>query len=111
VPLHLRRLRWRGFNQAQLLAAALAARGDLAVDPFALVRHRPTPPQVGLDATARRRNVVGAFAVPDPFRVRAKRVLLVDDVYTSGATTNECSRVLRAAGARRVDVCVLARAL
>ncbi len=111
VPLHLRRLRWRGFNQAQLLAETLAGRLGLVIDPFALERVRATPPQVGLEGRQRRRNVRGAFAVADRARVARRRVLLVDDVYTSGATTNECSRTLRAAGAANVDVFVLARAV
>ena len=110
VPLHLERLRWRGFNQAQLLAAELARRCRLRLNPFALERVRPTVPQVGLDAAARRRNVVGAFRVGDRTGIARRRVLLVDDVYTSGSTTNECSRALRRAGAEVVDVLVLARA-
>lgn len=111
VPLHLERLRWRGFNQAALLARRLARQWALPLDPFGLTRTRATPPQVGLDETERRRNVAGAFAVPRPERVRRRRILLIDDVYTTGATVNECARVLKRAGARRVDVLVLARVL
>lgn len=111
VPLHIRRLRWRGFNQAQLLARHVARQNRLPLDPFALERTRATDPQVELDDDARRRNVNGAFVVPDAARVRGRRVLLVDDVYTTGATANECSRTLLRAGARHVDVLVLARAI
>jgi len=111
VPLHIRRLRWRGFNQAQLLARRVARHHRLPLDPFALERARPTSPQVALDDDARRRNVAGAFVVPDPACVRGRRVLLVDDVYTTGATANECSRTLLRAGAQHVDVLVLARAI
>lgn len=111
VPLHIRRLRWRGFNQAQLLARHVARQHRLPLDPFSLERARATDPQVELDDDARRRNVAGAFVVPDPARVRGRRVLLVDDVYTTGATANECSRTLLRAGARHVDVLVLARAI
>jgi len=111
VPLHLRRLRWRGFNQAQLLGRALARTHGLALDPFALERTRPTQPQVELDDATRRRNVAGAFAVATPARVRRRRILLLDDVYTTGATASECSRTLLRAGARHVDVLVLARAV
>jgi ComF family protein len=111
VPLHLERLRWRGFNQAALLARRLARQWTLRLDPFVLVRIRATPPQVGLDEAQRRRNITGAFAVRCADRVRRRKVLLVDDVYTTGATVNECARVLKKAGARRVDVLVLARVL
>lgn len=111
VPLHRERLRWRGFNQAVPLARALGAAGDRPVDPFALVRSRATPPQVGLDAGSRRRNVRGAFVVRSADRIRGRRVLLVDDVMTTGATIDACARALRAAGARQVDALVLARAL
>jgi len=111
VPLHLRRLRWRGFNQALLLTRPLAQRCGARLDPFVLARTRPTSPQVGLDEAARRRNIAGAFAVRDPAVVRRRSVLLIDDVYTTGATVEECARVLRRAGASRVDVLVLARAV
>jgi ComF family protein len=111
VPLHIDRLRWRGFNQAWLLARSLARERGWASDPFALERVRATDPQVELDDAARRRNVRAAFRVPDPRRVRDRRILLVDDVCTTGATADECSRTLLKAGARHIDVLVLARAV
>lgn len=111
IPLHRDRLRWRGFNQALPLARAIGRVGARPVDPFVLARCRSTPPQVGLGAADRRRNVRGAFSVAHRERVRNRSVLLVDDVMTTGATAHECARVLRAAGARHVDVVVLARAL
>lgn len=111
VPLHVRRLRWRGFNQAQLLARAIARAAGVPLDPYALRRVRQTLPQVHLNETERRHNVARAFAVVDPRSVRRRRILLVDDVYTTGATVEECSRVLLRAGARHVDVLVLARAV
>lgn len=111
IPLHPERLRWRGFNQAVPLARALGGAGGCPVDPFALMRSRPTAPQVGLGASDRRRNVRGAFTVRHPSRVRGRTILLVDDVMTTGATAHECARVLTRAGARAVDVVVLARAL
>lgn len=111
VPLHRDRLRWRGFNQAHLLARRLGRRCGVPVDPFLLVRARPTPPQVGLDEADRRRNVAGAFVAPRPLALAGRSTLLVDDVYTTGATVEECARVLKRAGARRVDVLVLARAV
>ena len=111
VPLHVARLRWRGFNQAQLLLKPLARRSGVRVDALSLERVRPTRPQVELTETERRRNVTKAFRVTRPERVRGRRILLVDDVYTTGATVDECSRTLRRAGAATVDVLVLARAV
>jgi ComF family protein len=111
VPLHAARLRWRGFNQSLLLAKELASAWRLSLDPFVLRRCRSTPPQVGLDERARRRNVRGAFAVADHSSVKGRAVLLIDDVFTTGATVNECALTLRRAGARYVDVLVLARVL
>jgi ComF family protein len=111
VPLHRARLRWRGFNQAALLGAALARRLDCALDVATLARVHPTPPQTARDHAQRARNVRNAFAVRRPARVAGRRVLLVDDVMTTGATVDECARVLRAAGARRIDVLTLARVL
>ncbi len=106
VPLHPRRLRAREFNQASLLARA--ARGRLPVEE-ALDRVRDTPPQSHLDAAARARNVRGAFAARR--RLDGAHVCLVDDLLTTGATAGACARALRAAGAARVDVLTLARAL
>lgn len=111
VPLHASRLRWRGFNQSLLLTKDLASSWAMPLDPFVLRRCRSTPPQVGLDERARRRNVRGAFAVADRASVKGRAILLVDDVFTTGATVNECAVTLRRAGARCVDVLVLARVL
>ena len=111
VPLHVRRLRWRGFNQALLLARLVAPSWKAAVDPFALERTRETVTQVGLDDEARRANLRGAFRLRPGHLLRGRRVLLVDDVLTTGATADECARVLKQAGAERVDVLALARAL
>jgi ComF family protein len=106
VPLHKRRLKSRGFNQALLLARAFSE------SPFsreALVRTRHTVPQVELKPRERKANVKGAFAINDPALVKGKQVLLVDDLYTTGATVKECARILRRAGARRVEVLTVAR--
>jgi ComF family protein len=111
VPLHRSRLRWRGFNQAALLGAALARRLNCALDVASLARVRSTTPQTARDRAQRVRNVRDAFTVRRPLRVAGRRVLLVDDVMTTGATADECARVLRAAGARRIDVLTLARVL
>lgn len=108
VPLHRRRQRWRSFNQARLLAETLAEECGLPVVE-ALVRVRPTRPQVGLAAAARERNVKGAFAARDECIVSGATYVLVDDVYTSGATLRECARTLRAAGAGQVVAVTVAR--
>lgn len=111
VPLHRERLRWRGFNQSLLLARHLAARLDAPVVAHALRRTRSTDPQVDLDESARRVNVAGAFTVVRNHGFHEARVLLVDDVMTSGATVDECARALVRSGAAHVDVHVLARAV
>jgi ComF family protein len=109
VPLHPRRRRERGFNQSELLAAELARRTGLRVAPGALVRRRDTSPQAGLTAAARRANVEGAFAVRQRAKVSGRPVVLVDDVFTTGATARGCARLLRAAGAADVRVLTVAR--
>jgi ComF family protein len=106
VPLHPKRIKHRGFNQALLLAQVFP---QTPVDREAVVRTRHTPPQVGLKPKERRDNVKGAFSVPDPALVKGKHVLLVDDLYTTGATVKECAKVLRKAGASRVEVLTVAR--
>jgi ComF family protein len=119
VPLHRKRLRKREFNQAAELAAAMreAARlrdaplARVALDARALERTRDTPPQTGLDGLQRRRNVLDAFRVRDPARVRGKRVLVVDDVMTTGATLDACAAALDRAGAAAVLVLTLGRAV
>lgn len=108
VPLHPERERERGFNQSSILAEALSRRFGTPVEGKALVRAQPTGPQEG-DRKTRETNVRGAFQVLRPERVKDKRVLLIDDVYTTGATVNECASVLMKAGAREVAVYTLAR--
>jgi ComF family protein len=109
VPLHPRRLAERGFDQAVPLARAVARESDLPLRPRALRRLRATAPQAGLVGEARRANVRGAFAVARPSEVAGRRVLLLDDVVTTGATARACARALREAGARAVGVLSLAR--
>jgi ComF family protein len=111
VPLHPKRLRWRGFNQSVILAREIGALWSLPVDPFALSRSRETPPQTQLHEDERRKNVRRAFLVGAGKTIDGKSVLLIDDVYTSGATVNECSRALMRAGAREVSVLTLARTI
>lgn len=109
VPLHPKRLRERSFNQALLLARTFFPHHKQKISPTQLVRTRWTLPQTALSGRARRKNVKGAFAVQDPRQLKGKRVLLVDDVLTTGATVNECARVLVRAGAEEVRVLTLAR--
>ena len=111
VPLHPKRLRWRGFNQSGLLARQVSRATGVPMDPFVLLREKETLPQTQLSEEERRRNVRGAFALNPQRSVDGKRILLVDDVYTSGATVNECSRTLNRAGAKEVIVLTLARAV
>jgi ComF family protein len=110
VPLSRRRLLSRRFNQAALLAKTVARTAGLPYEPLALVRTRATPPQVGLTRNERKLNVRGVFAVPDRFRPRlaGKRVVLIDDVVTTGATCGAAARALMKAGAVSVDVLALA---
>ncbi len=111
VPLHRWRLFRRRYNQAALLARSLAVQAGKPVAAGLLLRRRRTPSQGGLSRTGRIANVRGAFAVSDKesTRLRDRSVLLVDDVMTTGATVGECARILRRAGAARVDVATLAR--
>ncbi len=111
VPLHRSRLRARRYNQSLLLAQALARETGLAVDPHLVRRHRPTRQQVGLSGTARARNVQGAFALHREAmaRLKGRRVVVVDDVYTTGATVKAVARTLKRGGAERVDVLTFAR--
>ncbi len=110
VPLHPTRLRSRGYNQALLLARALGHRRGLTVAPRALQRTRATRAQPGLPAAERHRNLAGAFTVRGRALVAGRRIVLIDDVLTTGATAAACARTLLAAGAERVDVYTVGRA-
>ena len=111
VPLHRRRLWERGFNQAVLLGKPLAKLWGIPLVVNNLRRTRWTEPQVTLSAAEREQNVRGAFTLADPVAVEGKRILLIDDVYTTGSTVMECSRVLRKVGAAEVYVITVARAV
>lgn len=112
VPLHRWRLALRRYNQAAVLALALGRRSGVAVAPDLLRRPRATPSQGHLGPEARRRNVAGAFTLArGAAGLAGRRVVLIDDVMTTGATVEECARVLRRGGAASVAVLTLARAL
>jgi ComF family protein len=109
VPLHPRRLHERGFNQSALLAQAVAARPGLRVIEGALTRREHTPPQTGLSAAQRRRNVERAFVVRRRAPLVGRIVVLVDDVTTTGATARACARALLSGGAAEVRLLTAAR--
>jgi ComF family protein len=111
VPLHWTRLFGRRYNQAAMLAHAIHAAGGPPVAPDWLVRRRRTPSQGRLGPLARSRNVRGAFALRPGRSVKGKRLVIIDDVLTTGATVEECARVLRREGAAFVGVMTLARAV
>ena len=109
VPLHRMRLWGRGFNQSALVARELSRRLGIPADPRALARTRRTPPLKGMSPTQRRRAVAGAFRVRDKQKVAGKTVILVDDVLTTGSTAEACARMLKRAGAARIELVSWAR--
>jgi ComF family protein len=111
VPLHRWRLWWRRFNQAMALARAVSAGSGVPCDPFLLARVKHTRRQVGLTRAQRQENLQGAFRVPAEAKARleGKRVLLIDDVLTTGSTANAASRALLRGGAASVDILAFAR--
>jgi ComF family protein len=113
VPLHRWRIWRRGYNQAALVAAALSRRTGLLAIPDAMVRTRATPPLRGMDRRERAAIVRGAFRVAEEAKalVKDRRILLIDDVFTSGATAGACAKALKRAGAARVEVLCWARVL
>ena len=109
VPLHRWRLLTRTYNQSALLARGVSRLRDVPANFSALRRSKRTPSQGGLSATARRRNVARAFSVTAPLAVTGKRIVLIDDVLTTGATLDACANALIHAGAAGVDALVVAR--
>jgi len=109
VPLHPRKQRHREFNQAEYLADALSRVFDVPSVKGAVRRVHDTPTQTKLDAEARARNLRGAFAVRDATVLKGKRLVLLDDVFTTGATLNSCAKVLQLAGAKEVVAVTVAR--
>jgi len=111
VPLHPARLRERGYNQAELIARPLAKRLKLRVKPFLLVRTKPRPDKLRMSRRERWDTVKGAYVAREGIRVDNLHILLVDDVMTTGATLDACSRALRKAGAARVTALTVARSV
>ena len=109
VPLHRLRLQSRGFNQALVLARFLFPKEGRRIASQLLVRSRWTDPQTALSGRERRQNLGGAFAVRQPEQIHGRRILLIDDVFTTGTTLNECARVLLENGAIQVEALTLAR--
>lgn len=110
VPLHFKKLKERGFDQSYLIAEETARCLGLPMLVGALTRVRETPPQASMKRSDRIENVKGAFQAMNPERVGGKNILVVDDVFTTGATSNEATRILKKAGTDKVYVFTLARA-
>ena len=110
VPLHPKRLRQRGFNQALILAREISRHFSIALDFLSLRRIVFTEPQVGLGRDMREHNIKGAFSVADQGRIKGEKIILVDDVYTTGSTVRECAQELMKSKAEEVAVLTLARA-
>jgi ComF family protein len=110
VPLHIKRLRERGFNQSVILAREIARRFTLPLDFMALRRNIHTDPQVGRGKKEREENVRGVFEIRTEKAIGGEKILLVDDVYTTGSTLRECAGILKKHGAREVAALTLARA-
>ena len=110
VPLHKKRLRWRGFNQAEYLAKRVADHFGLIFRDDIIIRQKYTPPQVKIrDYKERAKNIKGAFKCLSPRSIKNKKIILIDDVCTTLSTLGECAKVLKKAGAKEVWGLVLAR--
>jgi ComF family protein len=111
VPLHPSKLVQREFNQAERLAQHLSRATGLPLNPHLLRRVRDTETQTHLNRVARQTNMWGSFTCPKSAPLRGRRCIVLDDVFTTGATTNACARALKSAGAREISIWTLARGL
>lgn len=109
VPLHPSRLRWRGFNQAELLGKMISTRLNIRFIPDLLIRKKPTRPQVELKGKQRQENIVDAFVISPHVSISSPRIIVFDDVWTTGATLRTCGAVLKRAGAKSVWGLTIAR--
>lgn len=109
VPLHKKRLKWRGFNQAEELSKELAGFFRIPLISNCLIKIKKTFPQITLSDQARKENIKGAFLIKDGKLIKNKNILLVDDVYTTGSTMEECARILKLAGAKKIIGITIAR--
>lgn len=110
IPLHYRRLNWRGFNQAEIIAETISEITNLRTENTVLIRSSTSRPQAEIDKKNERlKNMDNQFKVFTDEKARGKTLLLVDDICTTGATLNECARVLKKAGAKKVIGFVIAR--
>lgn len=110
VPLHIKRLRQRGFNQALVLAKSIFPDDRKKIRTDLLTRQTDTQSQTGLSGKERRTNLNNAFFAKEPSALTEKNLLIFDDVFTTGSTVHECARTLKAAGANRVEVLTICRA-
>ena len=111
VPLHYKRLIKRRYNQSALLAKELSKLTGIKVDYTSLIKHKATKPQVQFSGHERVKNVRGAFSVKKPENIKGQRVVLIDDVMTTGSTLKECALALKKAGAKSVDTLTVARVI
>lgn len=111
VPLHPKKIRMRKFNQAALLAHEISKKSDVKYIAEGLIRTRHTVPQKGLNKKERYKNISGAFAIGDRYldKFAHKNIIIIDDIFTTGSTLNECARILKNAGAAKVNVITIAR--
>jgi ComF family protein len=109
VPLDRKKLRSRGYNQSEELARELSKIVKVPAISDVLLKTRPTKPQMELSGQERAKNLLNVFAIKNPEKIRDKKIFLVDDVYTTGSTMEECAKTLRQAGAKSVWGIALAR--
>lgn len=108
VPLHRKRKKARGFNQSYLIAKRVARKLEIKMERHVLYKRKDSLPQTNLPANKREKNVKGAFEVKNVQKVKGKRILLIDDVMTTGATVNECARILKRAGSKDIIILTIA---